>query len=127
HLVEEQLCDAEVTIQVLPNAALTARLHAEVPETAREDLVLIDLASSWVTPIAATSDGRILGTVTVQFREPRAPTDAEVGILDSSVHLAAIAIEHKQSQHQLALQAQHDPLTGLPNRLLFGELLGHAL
>jgi diguanylate cyclase (GGDEF)-like protein/PAS domain S-box-containing protein len=127
HLVEDQLSDAVATIQVLPDPTSTPRLQAEVPEADRDDLVLIDLASSWVTPISASSDGRILGTVTVQFLEPRRPTDCEIGMLDAVSHVAAIAIEHKQSQNQLAIQAQHDPLTGLPNRLLFGELLGHAL
>lgn len=33
----------------------------------------------------------------------------------------------KQSQHQLEYLAHHDPLTGLPNRLLFNERLGQAL
>ncbi len=126
HLVDDQLGAAVVTIQVLPDPK-TAELPLPVAEPKGDALVLIDLASSWVTPITALSDGRVLGTVTVQFPDPRQPTDLEVGMLDAVIHIAAIAIEHKQSQNQLALQAQHDPLTGLPNRLLFGELLGHAL
>ena len=41
--------------------------------------------------------------------------------------LAAIAIERKAFEDRLAHQAQHDPLTGLPNRVLFVEFLGQAL
>ena len=41
--------------------------------------------------------------------------------------LAAIAIERKTFEDRLAYQAQHDPLTGLPNRVLFVEFLTLAL
>jgi diguanylate cyclase (GGDEF)-like protein len=37
------------------------------------------------------------------------------------------AIERKRSEHELAHQALHDPLTGLPNRALFLDRLGVAL
>src|ERR1700722_16979934 len=39
----------------------------------------------------------------------------------------AYAIERKRSEVQLAHQALHDPLTGLPNRALFLDRLGVAL
>jgi diguanylate cyclase (GGDEF)-like protein len=37
------------------------------------------------------------------------------------------AIERRQGEQALARQAQHDALTGLPNRLLFHDRLQHAL
>lgn len=37
------------------------------------------------------------------------------------------AVERKQVEQQLARQAQHDPLTRLPNRILFRDRLEHAL
>ncbi|MBI1879990.1 MAG: EAL domain-containing protein [Chloroflexi bacterium] len=41
--------------------------------------------------------------------------------------MAAIAIEHHQLADQLAHQAQHDALTGLPNRPLFEDRLQQAI
>ena len=50
---------------------------------------------------------------------PPPPADPEHRkIVDLFEDLAAIAIERKQFEERLAHQAQHDPLTGLPNRTL---------
>ena len=48
-------------------------------------------------------------------------------VLDLFEDLAAIAIERKRYEARLAYQAQHDPLTDLPNRTLFLEFLQLAL
>jgi diguanylate cyclase (GGDEF)-like protein/PAS domain S-box-containing protein len=81
----------------------------------------------WSTPVRAASDGRVLGTFATYLREPRGPTPAEEATVESLLQLAAIAIEHHVFEGQLSHQAHHDPLTGLPNRILFHELLEHAL
>jgi diguanylate cyclase (GGDEF)-like protein len=81
----------------------------------------------WTTPIRAASDSRVLGTVATYLREPRGPTPAEEATVESLLQLAAIAIEHHAFEEQLSHQAHHDPLTALPNRTLFYELLEHAL
>jgi diguanylate cyclase (GGDEF)-like protein/PAS domain S-box-containing protein len=81
----------------------------------------------WWTPVRAASDGRVLGTFGTYLREPRGPTPAEEATVESLLQLAAIAIEHHVFEDQLSHQAHHDPLTGLANRILFHELLEHAL
>ena len=81
----------------------------------------------WSTPVLAASDDRVIGTFATYLREPRTPTASEEAAVDSVVQLAAIAIERTQFEDALAHQAHHDPLTNLPNRTLFGELLEHAL
>jgi len=47
-------------------------------------------------------------------------------ILDQMAQLASVAIENSLLYERLAFQAQHDALTGLPNRLLFQDRVQQA-
>jgi len=47
-------------------------------------------------------------------------------MLDQMAQLAAVAIENSLLYERLAFQAQHDTLTGLPNRLLFQDRVQQA-
>jgi diguanylate cyclase (GGDEF)-like protein/PAS domain S-box-containing protein len=86
-----------------------------------------DVRGHWSTPVFAATDGRVIGTFATYLREPRGPTPAEETAVDSVLLLAAMAIERQAFEHRLAHRAHHDPLTALPNRALFSELLEHAL
>jgi diguanylate cyclase (GGDEF)-like protein/PAS domain S-box-containing protein len=55
------------------------------------------------------------------------PLSNEAGILTGVVGVAYDLTEHKRLERQLAHQAFHDSLTGLPNRALFLDRLTHAL
>jgi diguanylate cyclase (GGDEF)-like protein/PAS domain S-box-containing protein len=81
----------------------------------------------WATRIHASSDRRLLGTLFTYPSQKRAPSSAEQAVLESTLRLAAVAVERDVYEQNLAHQAHHDALTGLPNRVLFGELLDHAL
>ena len=85
------------------------------------------LKACWSTPILAASGDRVLGTFDVYYPEPREPAPPHVQVVEMVVHLAAIAIERKAFEDRLAHQAHHDPLTALPNRVLFLEFLVLAL
>jgi diguanylate cyclase (GGDEF)-like protein/PAS domain S-box-containing protein len=85
------------------------------------------LRACWSTPVMASSGDRVLGTFAVYHPEPQAPLLEAEEIVAMVSPLAAIAIERKTFEDRLAYQAQHDPLTGLPNRLLFVEFLTLAL
>jgi len=98
-----------------------------VAATGREMFAAHDVRSLWVIPVRASGTGPIIGTVGLHFSEPTEPNNATAAILDFIVHLAAIAIERKTFESRLAHQAHHDPLTSLPNRLLFFEFLTLAL
>jgi len=65
--------------------------------------------------------------------EPAAPAPAadaarEVErVLAAAAHLAAICVEHHRTTRQLDHLVRHDPLTGLPNRILCEDRLEQAL
>jgi diguanylate cyclase (GGDEF)-like protein/PAS domain S-box-containing protein len=85
------------------------------------------LRAAWSTPIISSTDGRVLGAFTLYRAEPGDPSPEHLQLIDQLVHLTTIAIERKADENRLAYQAHHDPLTGLPNRMLFLEFLVLAL
>jgi diguanylate cyclase (GGDEF)-like protein/PAS domain S-box-containing protein len=84
------------------------------------------LASSWSVPILA-GNGNVLGTFAMYQAAPGRPDKAQMALLQAISGTAAIAIEQRQLTDQLAYQAHHDALTGMPNRLLFQERLCQAI
>jgi diguanylate cyclase (GGDEF)-like protein len=83
--------------------------------------------TSCVYTINAPTDGRSLGTLEIVFDDARQPTEGDHEVVEQVLQLAAMAIERDEFENHLAFRATHDPLTGLPNRALFHELLVHAL
>ena len=82
--------------------------------------------ASWSVPILSGS-GATLGAFAVACSVRRKPLQEELDLISKSSRLAAIAIEQRQLTDKLAYQAQHDALTGLPNRALFADRLHRAL
>ncbi len=80
----------------------------------------------WSYPVRSAS-GNVIGTVSLFGTQAREASPEDLLLLESTSRLAAVAIEHRQLTDQLSHQAQHDALTGLPNRLLFQDRLGQAL
>lgn len=73
------------------------------------------------------ADSRVLGALEIRRPESWQPAESEHVLLDSIAKLASIALEHRQLTNRLAYQAQHDPLTGLPNRALLEECLRQTI
>lgn len=92
--------------------------------------------------------GKVLGAVSVQSMKKKAYTDEDAELLRSVSSFIAVAMENSRTHEELlrlnealrtekeALEqltkkvsrlANHDGLTGLPNRLLLGELLEKAI
>ncbi|MBL8211910.1 MAG: EAL domain-containing protein [Bryobacterales bacterium] len=78
----------------------------------------------WCRKIKGSS-GRLLGTLTAFGDATRlAPTPE---LLNKTIVLVGFILEHFQLYQELAHQAQHDALTGLPNRHLFEDRLRRAI
>ena len=84
------------------------------------------LASVWSHPLRR-ADGEVLGTFAVYRGEPHRPSRSEIRAVTNIGQLAALAIERSRMQSALEAAANHDPLTGLPNRARFLELVNERL
>ncbi|MDQ1374837.1 MAG: hypothetical protein QOJ09_2175, partial [Actinomycetota bacterium] len=83
--------------------------------------------SCWSIPIVDAAADEVIATFAVYSSKARTPGEGELRLLDRATHLAAIAIGRKRSEEELAHQALHDLLTGLPNRALLLDRLEQAL
>jgi len=79
------------------------------------------LAACWSEPILS-SKGRILGTFGIYHHHPQAPSERDLELIESAANLAAIAIEHSQTEAELERQAHTDFLTEIANRRHFMAL-----
>ena len=77
------------------------------------------LRACWSTPILS-SQGRVLGTFAVYYREPRSPTPQDQSVMEQITHLASIAIEREQAEEKLR-RAQAD-LARINRVTTMGEL-----
>jgi diguanylate cyclase (GGDEF)-like protein/PAS domain S-box-containing protein len=86
-----------------------------------------DLHACWTWPAFSHTNDQLIGALVVMHRESRPPTEAEATLLERSIHLAAIAIDRHHLQTTLEHRAQHDSLTGLPNRVSLLDRIDEAL
>jgi len=71
----------------------------DVPEH-RTSALKHGLRASWSNPILS-SEGKVLGTFCMYYREPRSPDVRDLGIIEMAIHLARVAIERDRSQEAL--------------------------
>jgi diguanylate cyclase (GGDEF)-like protein/PAS domain S-box-containing protein len=82
--------------------------------------------SCWSTPILS-HQGVVLGAFAMYSMTVREPTEAETRLIEFTTHIAGIAIERKLAEDQIHFMANHDALTGLPNRALLEDRLSQAV
>ena len=84
------------------------------------------LRSCWSTPILS-HDGAVARHFRDVFENHREPSEAEMRLVDVATRIAGIAIERKLAEDRIHFMANHDVLTGLPNRTLLNDRLSQAL
>ncbi|MEO6607343.1 MAG: EAL domain-containing protein [Aestuariivirga sp.] len=95
-------------------------------ENYRDLAAVHDLRSCWSTPILS-HQGRVLGTFAMYSSTCREPAASDEDMIDISTRIAGIAIERKQAEDRIRHMANHDALTGLPNRALLTDRLSQAV
>jgi signal transduction histidine kinase/PAS domain-containing protein len=83
------------------------------------------LRACWSQPIAAT-DGEILGTVALYYREPRAPTPSELEAIEGCARVARIALERHRDEDVRRRLVDELRETVRLNELMVG-IVGHDL
>jgi len=68
-------------------------------------------------------DGTTVGAITAFFRDEKALSDPAASSLGLWCNMATLALERRRLHDELSHRAQHDDLTGLPNRALLYERL----
>jgi diguanylate cyclase (GGDEF)-like protein len=84
------------------------------------------LRSCWSTPVLSHR-GAVLGTFAMYSKEVREPGAAETRLVEVATRIAGIAIERKLAEDRIHFMANHDALTGLPNRTLLKDRLTQAM
>ena len=76
-------------------------------------------------PLVSARD--VLGVMTFRGPEVCELDDELAGLAEALGAQIGEFVVHKRTEEQLLHQAVHDPLTGLPNRILFFDRLDHAI
>ena len=95
-------------------------------EDYRELVSAFGYRSCWSTPILS-HQGTVLGVFAMYSMTVREPAEAETRLIDFTTRIAGIAIERKLAEDQIHFMANHDVLTGLPNRALLEDRLSQAI
>lgn len=91
-------------------------------EDYRELIEHFGLRSCWSVPFYG-KDKDVLGTFGLYTKGARSPTDHELKLALEAARLAAVAVERDRDERKIRYLANHDVLTGLPNRQEFKSRL----
>lgn len=125
-LVERQLSGVLCSVLLAQDADSVLGAAPSLPRVHLDNLESLDAAGCRRLLILA-GDSRALGTFLLRCPAGKKAGPGELKALETAQRLAVVAIEQRQLTDQLAHQALHDALTGLPNRSLLERRLDQAL
>ena len=86
---------------------VTDILSASIWDDYRDRVVPYGIRAVWSRPMF-TSEGKVLGTFAILYREARSPGTADLQLIENASHIAGIAIERHINEEKLRLE--HDRL-----------------
>jgi diguanylate cyclase (GGDEF)-like protein len=86
----------------------------------------LGLRACWSSPIC-DKHGKVVGTFAFYYRTCRGPSVMERDIVQTCLHLCALAFDHDRTRQRNHRLAYFDALTGLANRGNFVEMLAQAV
>jgi len=86
-------------------------------------------ASAWAYPILSHEQGApgAVGALTIYLRDAHLPSQVEADAIEMATQMISIAIERSLIEDRIRHMANHDALTGLPNRTLLSDRLNQVL
>ena len=93
--------------------------------TERTRLGALGRRTMLLLPLVAHADP--VGVAELMSKEPRSIDERRLALAGTLAFEAAMAIENGRLYHQLRERSLHDPLTGLANRSLFFDRVGHGI
>src|SRR5215813_6411551 len=66
----------------------------------RDRVLPYGIRSVWSRPLF-TSEGKVLGTFSINYREPRSPSASELQLIENASHITGIAIERHMNEEEL--------------------------
>ena len=92
----------------------------------RDQVASSGFRSCWATPVYS-QHGQALGAFALYATTEREPAESETHLIDTATRIAGIAIERRLAEERIHFMANHDALTGLPNRALLKDRLSQAV
>ena len=85
---------------IIADVATDPRWSGLTGAQSREAAVGQGIRAAWSDPVMS-KDGELLGTFALYYRQPRAPSDRDLQMIEDAAHIAVIAIEGQRSREAL--------------------------